>query len=421
MAKRPVLSSSPAGQRARVSAGEGVQHEHVHAPRTDWRAVAAVVAAGVVSAFHLGKVAIAGPQLQAELGLSLGMLGGLGATFAVLGALGGVVAGAVVARAGDRCMLVLGLVATLLGAVVAVPSGSVAVLLVSRIVEGLGFLLITVAGPAVLGRVVRADDHDTAFGLWSCFMPAGIALAMLTGPWFSDWRGLWATAALAAGLLAAMVVRTVPAGPAHAARPLQPARVADVWHAAPLALAATFLLYSLMFFALFSFLPVLLTQRMQVGPGAVGLLAALASAANIVGNLAAAVLLRSVAREALGTGAAITMALCALGIFLPVLGPEAAFALCLVFSAVGGLVPASLLSSVALVTSTRAQAALAVGLLMQGSNLGQALGPALVGSAVDRHGWPAAAACVVAAAMAMAWTVRWRPGAAASGRAPRPR
>lgn len=150
--------------------------------RTDWRAVWVVVAAGVVSAFHLGKVAIAAPQLQAELGLSLGRLGGLGATFAVLGALGGLAAGSVVARAGDRRMLVLGLLATALGGAMAVLTSRFEVLLATRAVEGLGFLLITVAGPTVLARVAHAADQRSALILWSCFMPAGMALAMLTGP-----------------------------------------------------------------------------------------------------------------------------------------------------------------------------------------------------------------------------------------------
>ncbi|MDP4078343.1 hypothetical protein [Acidovorax sp. A1169] len=86
----------------------------------------------------------------------------------------------------------------------------------------------------------------------------------------------------------------------------------------------------------------------------------------------------------------------------------------LVLSAMGGLVPASLLSSVPQVTVTPAHAALAVGLLMQGSNLGQALGPLLVGKAVDHHGWPAAAVRVVIAALAMAGAVRWRVGAEGS-------
>lgn len=377
-------------------------------PITDWRAVWVVVAAGVASAFHLGKVAIATPQLQSELGLSLGMLGGLGATFAVIGALGGVAAGSVVASAGDRRMLFWGLLATVLGAAMAVPTDSFAVLMVSRVVEGLGFLLITVAAPTVLGRIVRTEDQNTAFALWSCFMPAGMALAMLTGPWFSDWRSLWSSTAVITGLIAAMALWVVPRVPARREVMEWPTGMAEVWRSAPLAMAATFLLYSLMFFALFAFLPVLLQQRMQVSPAVVGLLAGAASAVNILGNLAAGALLKWTTREALGVGAAIVMGLCALGIFLPVLGPRSAFVLCLVFSAVGGLIPASLLVSIPKVTSTPAQAALAVGLLMQGSNLGLALGPWLVGSAVDNHGWPAAAAWVVASALVMAASVRWR-------------
>lgn len=386
-------------------------------PPTDWRAVAVVVAAGVAASFHLGKVAIAAAQLQSGLGLSLAMLGALGGTFALLGAIGGVLAGSVVARAGARRMLVLGLVATVLGTLLAVPPASYAVLLASRAVEGLGFVLITVAGPTVLARQVQAADRSRAMALWSCFMPTGIALAMLTGPWFGGWRSLWIAAALASGLIAALVLWAVPRDtPAHreAHGTAPSARLAQVWRGPALALATSFLLYSLMFFALFSFLPVLLQQRMQVGASTVGLLAALASAANIAGNLAAGALLPRLGRTMLGTAAAAAMGLCALGIFVPVLPPWAAFALCLVFSAMGGLVPASLLSAVPQVSATPAHAALAVGLLMQGSNLGQALGPLLVGNAVDRHGWPAAAVCVVIAALAMAGAVRWRGGTGGS-------
>lgn len=372
--------------------------------RTDWRAVGLVVAAGVAAAFHLGKVAIVSAPLRAELGLSLAMLGGLGATFAVLGALGGLAAGSVVARAGDLRMLALGLLATALGAGMAVPADSFAMLLLSRMVEGLGFLLVTVAGPALISRLARDADRNTALVLWSCFMPTGMALAMLTGPWFGDWRQLWAATAAVSALLAALAMGLVP----HATMRQEPSASRGGWGQlrrtpAP-AMAATFLLYSLMFYALFAFLPELVQQRMQVSATAAGLLSAAACMANVAGNLAAAFALKRVTRKVLGLVAATVMGLCALGIFLPVAGPSTALALCLVFSGVGGLVPASLLSSIPAVTSNPAQAALASGLLMQGSNLGLALGPLLVGSAVDRHGWPAAAACVLAAALAMAAT-----------------
>ena len=385
------------------------------APHTDWRAVAVVVTAGVVSAYHLGKVPIAAAQLQSSLGLSLGMLGALGATFALLGAVGGMLAGSLVARVGDRRMLAGGLVATTLGAAVALAfHGSFGALLASRVVEGLGFLLITVAGPTLIARLAHPGDRHRAMALWSCFMPGGMALAMLTGPWLGGWQGLWATAALASGLIAAWVVWQVP--PVQGLAPTRATGVApalrtvlaDVLRSAPLALAATFLLYSLMFFALFSFLPVLLQERLHVSPAAVGLLTAIACAANIAGNLAAGAWLKTRGRAALIRAAAATMGVCALGIFVPGLDPRMSLGLCLLFSAAGGLVPASLLSSIPQVTATPAHATMTVGLLMQGSNLGQALGPLLVGSAVDRHGWAAAAAWVVAAALAMVAVVQWR-------------
>ncbi len=394
-------------------------HNTPSAQPTPWRSVAVVVAAGVASAYHLGKVPIAASQLQSGLGLSLGMLGALGATFALLGALGGVLAGAWVARAGDRRILVAGLLATLLGTAFALaqPQASFAALLASRVLEGLGFLLITVAGPTVIARLARPTDRPRAMAMWSCFMPGGIALAMFTGPWLGGWQGLWATAAGASGVIAALVLWQVPASrhatPSPAGDTSAPAtslrtRLMDVVRTEPLALAATFLLYALMFFALFSFLPVLLQQRLQVGITTVGLLTGIACVANIGGNLAAGVWLKKAGRTVLIRLAAAVMGICALGIFLPGMDPRLSFALCLLFSAAGGMVPASLLSSVPQVTATPAHATLAVGLLMQGSNLGQALGPVLVGSAVDRHGWSAAAAWVVAAAVGMAWAAQWR-------------
>ena len=73
------------------------------------------------------------------------------------------------------------------------------------------------------------------------------------------------------------------------------------------------------------------------------------------------------------------------------------FLLCVAFSAVGGLIPATLLGSAPLLAPRPALAAASVGLVMQGSNLGQVIGPVTVGAVIDRHGWPSAAWVVVAA------------------------
>src|SRR5690554_1533410 len=113
----------------------------------DWVVLWTVVAAGIIAAFHVGEAAIATPHLQAEFGLDFSAAGSLTSVIAILGMIGGIPAGALVARAGDRFMLVTGLALLLGSSAGAAFAPSFAVLLVLRTVEGLGFLLITVAGP----------------------------------------------------------------------------------------------------------------------------------------------------------------------------------------------------------------------------------------------------------------------------------
>ncbi|WP_051444446.1 CynX/NimT family MFS transporter [Afipia sp. P52-10] len=372
-------------------------------PRTAWVAVGTVVGAGVTAALQVGKAAIAAPLLQADLGLDLAAVGWITAIFAVLGVVGGVPAGAVTARLGDRRVLLAGLVAIALGAAVGGGATTFTVLLGSRVIEGLGFLMIAVSGPAVLQRIVAAGDRDLAFALWSCFMPAGMALAMLTVPLAASWQVYWwCSGALAA--LSAVGIAVSVAGADSRTRFVWRALVKDAWatlRVGPALLAVSFALYSLMFFALFSFLPVLLMQRMAVSLTAAGFLSALATAANIAGNLIAGVLLsRGASRTTLIGIACAVMSLAALGIFIPVLPPLGALLLCVVFSGVGGMLPATIVATTPMLAPAERLVPVAVGLVMQGSNLGQVIGPVAVGGAIDRFGWPSAAAIVVAAGAA---------------------
>ena len=276
--------------------------------------------------------------------------------FAVLGLVGGIPTGALVASFGGRRILILGLLTTILGAALGAVAASLVPLLLSRVVEGAGFLLITVAAPSILAQVTGPSHRDLAFALWSCFMPVGMAVAMLAGPLFGSWLAIWWTSgglALLVCLLVPLVIPLTGAWQRWSWRSLNTAAL-DVFRARePVLLAAMFALYSLMFFALFSFLPVLLMERMEVTHSSAGLLSALATAANILGNLAAGVLLsRGTARATLLAGASLTMGLASLGIFLPVLPDTATFMLCVVFSAVGGLIPAALLSAAPIAAPT---------------------------------------------------------------------
>ncbi|WP_249123574.1 MULTISPECIES: MFS transporter [unclassified Bradyrhizobium] len=379
-----------------------------------WTAVAAVVGSGIVSSLQIGKAMIAVPMLQADLGLDFGQLGWVTGIFALLGLFGGIPAGAVVAAVGDRRMLLLGLAALAVGAAAGACATTFAVLLGARLIEGFGFLLITVAGPSILQRIADPARRDIVFALWSCFMATGMSIAMVAGPMLGGWRVIWASGAVLAVLAmvaAAMVIPVAMRTVAPSWRRLPGDVLTILRTPGPVLLAVCFALYALMFFALFSFLPVLLMQRMQVGYGTAGLLSALATAVNIVGNLTAGVLLsRGVPRAALIVTACGIMGVSALGIFLPVLPDTAAFLLCVLFSMIGGAIPATLLSTAPLLAPAAALVPVSVGLLMQGSNLGQAAGPVAVGGLIGSHGWPAAALLVATAAVLAVITALWLGG-----------
>lgn len=392
--------------------------------RTNWPAVALVVASGIVAALQVGKVAIALPALRTELALDLGAAGWVMGVFALLGVVGGIPAGAAVNRFGDRRLLVLGLFALAIGSAWGASAEGLRMLLASRVLEGAGFLLVLVAAPAVLQRVCAPQHRDLCFAIWSTFMPAGIALALLVGPAWTGWRGLWlANAVLAAAMALSVLAGVRRAPPATQSQPWAGlARDARATAASrgPLLLALAFAAYALQYFALISFLPVLLVERMAVSVAAAGALSALVSAVNILGNLAAGVLLsRGLPRWVPIAVAGAVMGLAGVGIFLPATPDGVVFLLCLVFSGVGGMLPATVLGSTMQMAPQPRLGPIALGLAIQGNNLGQLLGPVAVGAAVAAAGWPAAAVLVGAgglAAVAMAFALR--PVASAERREP---
>ncbi len=375
---------------------------------TNWGAVSLLVGSGIVAALQVGKAMIATPMLQTDLGLDLAAIGWLTGIFALLGLIGGVPVGAVVAGIGGRRVLVLGLLTTAVGGAIGASTLSFGVLLASRVIEGAGFLLITVAAPSLLERFASRSRRDLVFALWSCFMPAGMAIAMLAGPLFDDWRAIWWASCIVALATGVSVVAIVPADGRRrlwSLRGLGADIVETVGAGGPLVLAAAFAFYSLMFFALFSFLPVLLIERMQVSYETAGLLSALATSVSILGNLAAGLLLsRGVGRVVLLATASLVMGLAGLGVFLPVLPAVPTFLLCMMFSAVGGLFPATLLSTAPVAAPYAGQVPIVLGLIVQGNNLGQVIGPVVVGSAIQAFGWPSGAGIVAVAAILSAAT-----------------
>ncbi|KIL98436.1 putative MFS transporter [Paramagnetospirillum magnetotacticum MS-1] len=364
--------------------------------RTSWPAILMAVGAGVAAAFQVGKAPIALPFIRAEMGLDLSQAAWILSIFAVMGAGVGAGMGTMVTRLGSRRLLPVGLFILALGSLAGGVLPGFPGLLAARVVEGIGYMLVVIAAPALITLLSTPAQRQMAFGLWGAFMPFGMAVSMTAAPALPllGWRGLWLGMA---GLLVAygLLVHYRMPRPPRPPRPLEShvlRDVADTLKApGPLLLAATFIPYSATYAALTGFLPTLLIERMGVTPGTAGLMAAGVAGVNIIGNVATGPALRLglPRRKVMAAAFAVMMVGC-LGIFPSETPPSLAYGLCLLVSACAGLLPGCILGSASIYAPRLTLVPVTLGLFMQGSNWGQLLGPVVVGAAVSAHGWPAA-------------------------------
>lgn len=369
--------------------------------RTDWARVLLVLGAGIAAGCQIGKVPPSLPFLRSDLGLSLFTAGWAISLISLVASCGGAVAGAVADWLGHRRVALIGLGVTAVAGLCGSLARGPAELLTSRFFEGVGYIVMSVTGPVLILEATRPEDERLALGTWSGYMPAGTSLMMLVSPLFLEtvgWRGLWVANGLLVAAVAVVLARTTRGPAASVPRRVgpRPRFVPGVRETlsrpGPLVLALCFGAFALQFMAVVGFLPTLLIEDLGTGKGLAAVLSAVVVAVNVPGNLAGGWLLHRGAKRSLVLGAAsAVMGLCVLGIYHAALPPVLRYALCLVFTAVGGVIPACLFAAAPLLTRSRATLATTTGIMMQGGNLGSMLGPPAVAAVVAAGGgWQAA-------------------------------
>jgi nitrate/nitrite transporter NarK len=240
------------------------------------------------------------------------------------------------------------------------------------------------------------------------------------------WRGLWAIdGALSLLLLALLALQPGPQH-RHAAARLNGHSLRAVLRAGPLLLALCFASYTVSFIAIAGFLPTYMVEQRGLTPGHAALLTAAFAASNIVGNVASGPLQnRGVGRWALILAAAAIMAGCIGVIFADSLPDGLRYAACIVLSAGGGLAPGALFASVPRNAPSPALIGATNGLMLQGSNLGNTIGPPLLAAIVAASGqwhdgryllWASLGLCTVGA-LALRIVEKRRDGVSATGKA----
>jgi len=368
---------------------------------TRWAVVIAAFGAGVIGAAHIGKVPAALPAIRAEFAMDLVTAGWVVSLFSMTGIVAGMAAGLLSDRLGHRALAVGGMIFLAAGSVAGAAAETGPVILVTRFVEGLGYIIAIVSAPSIIAQAAAPADRRLAVGMWGAFMPTGMGAMLLLSPFAQEWvgwRGSWlALAALTViwAAVMALVFRGGPGTDSAAGPPEHPWRNLSITVAArgPWLLALCFGFYALAWIALMVWLPTFMVEERGLPVRTAAMVTVIAVLINLPGNLLGGWLShKAVPRGAVIAVAGAVIALSGPLIFLDVLPDGARFAACLVYSFVVGMVPATILGAAPYFAPGPGQIATTNGLIVQGSHLGQFAGPPVVAAAVAfTGGWQAGA------------------------------
>lgn len=344
---------------------------------------------------QVGKLPPALAALKLEFGLSIVQASLFVTMFQAAGVSVGIVGGMLADRFGARRVMSIGLAIIVLASTLSTFAYSALAVLALRALESAGFLLAVLPGPMLLRRLVTPDKLIRWLGAWGMYMPLGMGLMLLIGPLLigqGGWRLAWWVAS-AMALVPLIMMGTLPRDP-QPTQHGQPAAwlelvLMTVRRLGPWTLALAFGCYAAQWMSVFTFLP-LIYEQSGISPAIAGALTALAALINAVGNGAAGWVNRWISPSRVLMATALLMSACAWVTFgAPAeVGFAWRYGALLVFSSVGGLIPGTLFIMSARLAASPAAVSTTVGLMQQGSALGQGLGPPIIAVvAAQSLGW----------------------------------
>lgn len=191
------------------------------------RLVAAASLAGAISLLLRSSIGVLGPDLVQEFSIGPEKLSLLAGVFFLVFAAIQLPVGLLLDRFGPRLVSALFLGIAVVGCVVFAAAGSFAMLLVGRIIMGVGCGALMISGFVLLSRWFPAETYARASSVMVAFGNTGTLLA--TAPLgaaavFLGWRGAFLSIAVIAGVALILVLlfeRDTPPGHALAERPAE--------------------------------------------------------------------------------------------------------------------------------------------------------------------------------------------------------
>lgn len=357
-----------------------------------------VVTCGVIAAMHVWKLPTVLADVQSDLSIDLVQAGLLLGLVQVAGMLGGLPVSIIGERIGLRRSIAVGLGLLVLGSLCSAFSTTAGMMMAARVLEGLGFILVTVMAPALIRRDTPHESLTVALGFWTAFQGTATFLALLTSSLLMGtltWQAwYWVMAGLTTLAIPLLLV-TVRADPPSEIsvgnafrRALLTARSWKPWVA-----GVVFGCYVIQWTAVIGFLPTLYDDY-NLDPVLGGALSAVAGGVNALGAIAGGFLLqRGLGIRQLAGSAFIIMGVSAFLFYAPDWSAEffiLQFLLVCAFSFCGALIPTSVYRAAVDMVPPGGSSPAVIGIIQQLQNFGSFIGPTLLAwIATQAGGWHA--------------------------------
>jgi predicted MFS family arabinose efflux permease len=360
--------------------------------RTPWHSIALLYAAGMLAALQYAKIPYMLPGLLGQSAMSPVQQALVLSVIGIVGAVAGTFAGAVCQAVGLQRTLLFGLAVGVAGAVLPLLASHYAMLLLARLVESVAHMAIVVAVPTLIFSLCAEKDRAKVMALWSCYFTVTFILAAITVPTLLEatgWRGIAVMHAALMLVVGLLCFGMPPDSTQHrsvlSAKSLLHAQWRLLCQGKLLAIPATFFGYTLLFVALVSVLPKLMSGTAQASTA----LAMALPLASLVGTLLSLVALsQGVTGYRLVRISATMLVLAGLSLmFMPAHGLLTQSAVLLTFVLLGTL-PAGIISSIpALFKAGDPDITLVNGGLVQFGNLGNFVGSPILAAMLLNYGW----------------------------------
>ncbi len=390
---------------AERSAGGILQGEQEKIPPYAWVILAVAFIASVAAPLNQFKASPVIPVLMEVFGFSLGRAGLLMSVFAITGLVLALPAGLITQRLGLKPTALIATGCLVVGSSLGALSSSAAVMLFSRVIEGVGMGLLAVVAPAAIAMWFPRSRQGTPMGIWATWVPVGGILSFVVAPPMAaafGWQSVWwfgAAFALAALVLVLFFMRMPPrlqsaGAPEEAAAPeAHPVRSAlanrDIW-----LLALTFGMFNLATMPMNTYYPTFLTSVRGYSLAGASLVTSLTMMTVLIFAPLSGVLSDRIgSRKALFSWPFLVIAAFMLlpynvtGWGIPLTA--------VLLGVIAGAIPTATFSATPALMRRPEQAGLGLAVVSLGQNLGMFIGPILFGMAAESVGWAPAAYAMI--------------------------